>query len=283
VIVTYWGVRGSVPVPGPGTVRYGGNTSCVTVRRGDSLLVIDAGTGIVPLGDRMDPEIAEVLVLLSHRHMDHVQGLPFFAPLYESGPPVALLDLRVEGGWWNPLELFDGVAVPMRPERLGAAVRRVEGDPVEALRRRGWEVERLDLRHPGGSAGFLVREGGGAFAHLTDTDLGGASDDAEFFRSCVDFCRGVDVLSHDAQYRAAEMPSRRGRGHSSVERACDLAEAAGVGRLVLFHHDPGRDDAALDEIGRWAAGRLAGSGIECTVACEGLELEVGGRGDRVTG
>jgi phosphoribosyl 1,2-cyclic phosphodiesterase len=240
--------------------------------------VIDAGTGIVPLGEALDPEIAEVIVLLSHRHMDHVQGLPFFAPLYESAPPVALLDLPVEEGWWSPLELFDGVAVPMRPDRLGAAARRVEGDPLEALRRRGWEVERLDLRHPGGSAGFLVREGGHAFAHLTDTDLGGASEDTEFFRRCADFCRGVDVLSHDAQYRATEMPTRRGRGHSSVERVCDLAEAARVGRLILFHHDPGRDDAALDGIGRWAAERLAGEGIECVVAREGLEVEVGGGG-----
>jgi phosphoribosyl 1,2-cyclic phosphodiesterase len=274
MIVTYWGVRGSMPVPGSSTVRYGGNTSCVAVRRGDSLLVIDAGTGIVRLGERMDPRIRDVLVLISHRHMDHLQGLPFFEPLYGGGAAVSLLDVATEEGWWSPLELFDGVGVPMRPESLGPRVERVAGDPVRALRELGWEVDCLDLRHPGGSFGYRLWEDGRSFAHLTDTDLAAAPEEEDFFSRCVEFCRGAEVLSHDAQYLEAEMELRRGRGHSTVERACDLARAAEVGRLILFHHDPARGDDALDDVGRMAAQRLEGSGIEIAVAREGMEVSV---------
>ena len=274
MIVTYWGVRGSMPVPGPATVRYGGNTSCVSIRRGDSLLVLDAGTGVVTLGERLEPEIREILILLTHRHMDHVHGLPFFGPLYDDRPVVGLLDVPVASGCWTPLSLFDGITVPMRPERFGKRVQRLEGDPLLLLRERGWNVERISLRHPGGSSGFRIREGDRTFAHLTDTEIGRKGEAGEFFQECVDFCGGAEVLSHDAQYLAAELDGRRGRGHSSVEGACDLAEAAGVGHLVLFHHDPGRSDAALDEIGRAAAARLQASGIGCSVAAEGLAIEI---------
>lgn len=266
MIVTWWGVRGSVPVPGSATVRYGGNTSCVAIRRGSSLLVIDAGTGIIPLGERLDPSVSEVLLLLTHRHADHVQGLPFFAPLHATGMEVGLLDLPLGDGVWSPLELFDGVSVPLRPERLAASVRRIGGEPLAVLRERGWVVERLALVHPGGAWGYRV----GGFAHLTDTELGA---DPAFFARCVELCRGAAVLSHDAQFLEGE-EGARGRGHSTVERACELAEAAAVGRLVLFHHDPGREDHALDRIGEYAAERLRGSGVECVVAREGLEIVI---------
>jgi phosphoribosyl 1,2-cyclic phosphodiesterase len=279
MIVTFWGVRGSRPVPGPTTVRYGGNTACVSVQRDRSLLVIDAGTGIVPLGERLERgweegRVDEVLLLLTHRHMDHVQGLPFFEALHAGGPRVTLLDLPVEGGFWTPLALFDGVAVPMPPPRGDSRVARADGDPVVVLRDRGWEIERLDLRHPGGAAGYRIGDAGRSFVHLTDAELDAADPDDDYFDRCVAFCRRADVLSHDAQYLAEEMVEWRGRGHSSVERVCDLAVAAEVGRLVLFHHDPSRDDVALDAIGQLAEERLSGVGIGCVVAREGLSLKV---------
>lgn len=272
MIITWWGVRGSRPMPGATTVRYGGNTACVAIQRGPSLLVIDAGTGIVPLGERLPDGVEEIFVLLTHRHMDHLQGLPFFEPLYSGVARVALLDLPTKEGFWTPLALFDGVGVPMALPQDGGRVARVVGDPVEALRARGWAVERLDLQHPGGCAGYRVEEGGAAFVHLTDSELSGA--DEGYFAQCVEFCRGAVVLSHDAQYLDAEMGQRRGRGHSSVERACDLAREAAVSNLVLFHHDPERDDPALDEVARLAERRLHGSGLVCVVAREGLSLEV---------
>lgn len=272
MIITWWGVRGSRPTPGPTTVRYGGNTACVAIQRGPSLLIIDAGTGIVPLGDRLPEGVDEVLILLTHRHMDHLQGLSFFEPLYGGNAQVGLLDLPTHEGYWTPLELFDGISVPMAPPAAGGRVARIEGDPLEALGARGWHVARLDLRHPGGCVGYRITEGGSAFVHLTDSELGNA--DAAYFGRCAEFCRGATVLSHDAQYLHAEMGVRRGRGHSSVERACDLAREAGVGTLVLFHHDPARDDDALDAVGRLAEARLRGSGVACVVGREGLTLEI---------
>lgn len=270
MIATWWGVRGSRPVPGGATLRYGGNTACVAVRVENALLVIDAGTGIVSLGERMDEGVEEVLVLLTHRHLDHVQGLPFFGPLYQGVMRVGLLDLPVAEGFWTALALFDGVSVPIAPPGADGRVTRIEGDPVEALRARGWSVDRLDLRHPGGAAAYRVEHQGRALVQMTDTELDGG--DGAYFDRCSEFCRGATVLSHDAQYLSAEMADRRGRGHSSVEAACDLARAAGVGTLVLFHHDPARDDDALDAVGRIAEERLRGSGIICLVAREGLTL-----------
>ena len=273
--VTYWGVRGSMPVPGRSTTRYGGNTSCVAVQRGDALLVIDAGTGIVSLGERLDPGVKEIFVLLTHRHMDHVQGLPFFEPLYSGTARVTLLDVPVRNGFWTPLELFDGVAVPMRRPEPGMTLRRAPGNPFEALRERGWDVSGIELCHPGGSRGIRIGDEGSSFVHLTDTELRERGDGgSDYFERCVAFCRRADVLSHDAQYLAGEMSERRGRGHSSVERVCDLAEAAGVGRLVLFHHDPQRDDATLARVEQWAGGRLAAAGIRCVAAREGMVLQV---------
>jgi phosphoribosyl 1,2-cyclic phosphodiesterase len=274
MIVTFWGVRGSRPVPGPTTLRYGGNTACVSVQRGHSMLVIDAGTGIVSLGEAVHEGVEEVLLLFTHRHLDHVQGLPFFEPLYVGGARIVLLDMPMGERFWSPLELFDGVSVPIARPRLDGRLTRVEGDPMTALRQRGWDVARVELRHPGGAAGYRVTEAGRSFAHLTDSELDEGRQDDGFFARCVEFCRGSDVLSHDAQYLAAEMAQWRGRGHSSVERVCDLAVAAGVGRLILFHHDPGRDDAALDEIGRLAEERLRPAGIPSMVAREGLALEL---------
>lgn len=270
MIVTWWGVRGSLPVPGEGTVRYGGNTSCVSVQCGDRMLVIDAGTGIVPLGAALGADVRELLVLLTHRHLDHVQGLPFFAPLYGGAVQVGLLDLPVDDGYWTPLSLFDGVSVPIEPPG-NRRVRRLEGDPVETLRTRGWSVERIALRHPGGATGYRVSHEGRSFVQMTDTEL---DEDPAYLARCAEFCRGADVLSHDAQYLASELPGCRGRGHSSVERACDLAVEAGVGTLVLFHHDPGRDDEALDHIRVMASERLRGAGIRCLVAREGLRVEL---------
>lgn len=273
MIVTYWGVRGSLPVPGPDTVRYGGNTACVGVEIAGRLLVLDAGTGIRALGEALRGAPREIVVLLSHRHADHLQGLPFFAPLFSGDRDVFLLDHPCGAGAWSALGMFDGVHVPMLPAQLAPTVRRVAEDPVSFLSSRGIAASRLQLRHPGGAFGWRLEEGGRAFVHLTDSEMEEGGEDA-FFRECAEFCRGADVLSHDAQYLRAEMPRRRGRGHSSVERVCELAAEAGVGRLVLFHHDPERTDAELEGVERDARRRLEPLGIGCDAAREGMRIEL---------
>jgi phosphoribosyl 1,2-cyclic phosphodiesterase len=273
VIVTYWGVRGSIPVPGPETVHFGGNTACVSIRIEDRVLILDAGTGIRALGDALLGGTEEIYVLLSHAHADHVIGFPFFAPLFEPDRRVHVLDHPGCGGPWSLLDLFDGVRFPHPTDRSGAC-ERVGGDVLGFLRERGFDVARLALNHPGGSFGYRVRHGERVLVHLTDHELHPPYVAVTAFAEVVEFCRGADVLSADAQYLAAEMAGWRGRGHSSVAEVCELARTSEVKRLVLFHHDPRRTDDALRDVEQEARVALAGSGILCTAAYEGLSFQL---------
>jgi phosphoribosyl 1,2-cyclic phosphodiesterase len=274
VIITYWGTRGSIPVPGPDTMRFGGNTACLSVEIDGRVLVIDAGTGIRPLGDALLASEQDIFLLLSHPHADHVIGFPFFAPLYRAGRRIFLLDHASGGDGWSLLELFDDRRFP-RPVDLAAHVTRVRGDVVEFLREQGIRLARLPLNHPGGSYGYRIESEGRSFVHLTDNELHPPGTPPTPLAEVVRFCQGADVLSHDAQYLDDEVSRYGGRGHSSVAQVCDLAARSGVGHLVLFHHDPARTDAALLAVEAEARAMLAGAGIACTAAYEGLVLELG--------
>lgn len=272
--VTFWGVRGSTPAPGAAFVRYGGHTTCVSVAIGDQVLVLDAGTGIRPLGRSLVGRSEAIFVLLTHLHADHVIGFPFFAPLYESERMVHLLDYQEATGVWSPLALFDGVHYPLRPGDLPCAVRRVDGDPGSYLAQHGIELERQAVNHPGGAYGYRVTHEGRSFVFIPDNELD--PPEREVAREeIVAFCRGADVLCHDAQYLGSEIAERRGWGHSSVEQAMELAVEAGVRNAVLFHHDPDRTDADLDEIQAAARAQSDPHGIGSTVAFEGLTFDFG--------
>ena len=170
--VTFWGVRGSTPAPGAAFARYGGHTTCVSVVVGDRVLVLDAGTGIRPLGRSLVGLDEELFVLLTHLHADHVIGFPFFAPLYEEDRLVHLLDHREEDeGSWSPLALFDGVHYPLHPGDLPCAVRRVGGDPVAYLAEHGIELARQEVNHPGGAFGYRVTHEGRSFVFIPDNEL----------------------------------------------------------------------------------------------------------------
>lgn len=277
MIITFWGVRGSVPSPGLNTLRYGGNTACISVQIGNKMLVIDAGTGIRPLGAMLAGNGEEIFVLLTHAHADHVMGFPHFSPLYEPGRPVHLLDCQQDGRNWSLLELLDGTLFPMRPERLCCTCRRAGSDTPTYLRRHGFELTRLALNHPGGAYGYRIVHGGRTLVHMTDNELDPPGSRGTSFASFVRFCQGADVLCHDAQYLAEDMPAKRGWGHSSVEDACRLAAAGRVKCLVLFHHDPDRSDDALDDLQGRARRLLKGSGIACTAAYEGLRIDLDSR------
>ena len=269
--VTFWGVRGSVPAPGAAFVRYGGHTTCVSVAVGGCVLVLDAGTGIRPLGRSLLGTEDEVFVLLTHLHADHLLGFPFFAPLYEPGRRLHLFDYDAGGTLWSPLDLFDGRHYPLEPADLASRVRRVGEQALEDLRGYGLHVTRQAVNHPGGAFGYRVEHAGRSFVFVPDNELG-APGPTVAHAEIVAFCRGADVLCHDAQYLAEEVSVRRGWGHSSVDEAVALAAEAGVGRLVLFHHDPDRSDDALDAVAEAAALRLEPHGIACTVAYQGLVL-----------
>lgn len=272
----FWGVRGSVPAPGPHTRRYGGNTPCLEVRCGSALLVFDLGTGVRALGEALARGGApvEATVFVSHYHHDHLQGLPFFTPLFDPrnrftvyGAPRDGQDVRalLAGQMRQPYfpvtadEVFRS-RVTYRDVRPGRAVRVGEA-----------RVRALELNHPGGSLGYRVDFGGRALVYATDVEHGSAAD-----ARLADFARGADVLVYDAMYSDDEYrgvgggPSRVGWGHSTWQAAVAMASAAGVGRLVLFHHDPARSDAEVDRFVRLARRHRP----EAIAAAEALVLDV---------
>ncbi len=277
--VRFWGVRGSIPCQGASCIRYGGHTSCVSVERSNDgrVLILDAGTGIRQLGKALAGTSAEIYVLLSHRHLDHVQGFPFFAPLYQPGRRIYVLP--TVGGKamiCGLLEQMDGAHFPVTPEQLPSRWTCVGEEPMAFLRDHGFHISSIPTNHPGGAFGYRIDEAGRSVVYLTDNELEPPGEKATEFDEFARFCRGADILIHDAQYVDADMPRKHGWGHSLERQACELAVAAEVKHLVLYHHDPDRTDDELDAIQESARAWLSrrGNGTSCTVAFEGLSLSI---------
>jgi phosphoribosyl 1,2-cyclic phosphodiesterase len=276
--VTMWGTRGSQATPGNETLRYGGNTSCVEVRATpDTSVVLDAGTGIRRLGIALDPEIVRVDVLLSHLHMDHIQGLGFFAPFFRPsgeihvwGPASATMDLRTR--------LTRYLSPPLFPVRIRDLDARVElhDAPEEPVSIGGFEVVAQHVIHPGPTVGYRIAADGASVAYLPDHEpaLGARQFPEEpRWTSGFDLASGVDLLIHDGQYSDVERAARIGWGHSSVIEAVALAELAKVRRLILFHHDPSHSDAVLDELTE--AARARATSIEVLAGREEARYDLG--------
>lgn len=286
--LTIWGARGSIPTPGATTTRYGGNTPCVAVERLDSgddvrVVILDAGTGVRPLGNDLLERSSNGLqadLLLSHTHWDHIQGLPFFGPFFAEGNAV-----RIWGSKQGNVDLGEILRQQMHPvvfpvpiEQLAADLQ-VEHVGPGSFEIDGFQVRAMRLRHPGNTLAYrLTPVGGGAsFAFVTDNELGpgGNYDVGPNWRSeFIDFLAGVDLLIHDAMYRPDDLDQHRGWGHSSWEEAIDLAAEAAVERLVLFHHRPEHDDAAMDEVVEAAQSAVETRGLafEVFAATEGMKL-----------
>ena len=274
MIVTFWGVRGTIPTPGPHTIRYGGNTTSVSVEIEGKVLILDAGSGLRSLGNALTGAGQDLFVLLTHLHTDHIVGFPYFHPLYEPNRRIHLLDYQKDGRSWSLLNLIDGIHFPLHQHDLLCDYRRVEGDTLGHLRNHGFEIDAMPVNHPGGALGYRVSHEGRRFVFIPDNELS-ASDQTASFDDFVAFCRHADVLCHDAQCLEDDMPDKHGWGHSCVQHVCDLAVAAGVKHLILFHHDPDRTDDALDALQADARAVLAPHGIACTAAYEGLKVELG--------
>jgi len=278
VKITLWGTRGSLAAPGPETVRYGGNTACVEVRGGDdSLLILDAGTGIRRLGGTVESEVRRIDVLLTHLHMDHIQGLGFFPPLDQPGrdvhiwaPPSPTLDLRTRLSRYLSPPLF-----PVRIRELPCRLT-LHDAPLERFRIGRFEIEASLVCHPGSTVGYRIGEDGTTLTYLPDHELalGAASFPAEpDWTSGFELASGADLLIHDAQYAEVEYRQRVGWGHSTIDQALHFAAAAGVKRLVTFHHDPGHSDAMLDRLIEEAS-RACGLPFELIPGTEGLGFEL---------
>jgi phosphoribosyl 1,2-cyclic phosphodiesterase len=271
--VRFWGVRGSLPTPGPGTLRVGGNTACVEVTTPTTRLILDAGSGLRALGDELlaGGQHRDTTLLLSHVHWDHVMGLPFFAPLYMPG-----CRIRFASGYHGkPLREFlhRQMSAPMFPVDLGQVPSQhefldlTEGHKVTLG---DIDVEICLLNHPDPVYAFRLTHGDRSVVYATDTE----------HYACVDprllrLSRGADLIIYDAQYTPEEYagqvgPARVGWGHSTYQAGIDLCEAAGIPRLALFHHDPRRSDDQVDEIARRARGSFAGA----FAAVEGERVEL---------
>ena len=304
--VRFWGVRGSYPVPGPKTVKYGGNTSCVEIRNQRHRIILDAGTGIIPLGDAVMAEFRHqrqrqaaehhhelpLTILLSHTHHDHIQALPFFQPAYFSetclyvfGPQSLGTDLHE-----TIAQIMTARYCPIRLEELNASkiIKNLADSDCLVLRNSARAPELYHARqeapalrpedvlvtimrsyaHPkDGVFVFKIAHSGKRVVYATDTE-GYHGGDARL----IEFAQGADVLIHDAQYTQAEyadpIAPRQGFGHSTIDMACEVARQAGVGKLILFHHDPRHNDEEIDRLQQHARTLFPAT----EAAREGLEI-----------
>jgi phosphoribosyl 1,2-cyclic phosphodiesterase len=272
--ITVWGSRGSVASAGPDTIRYGGNTVCVQVDGSDgSVLVLDAGTGIRRAGQALAGDGRPVHVLLTHLHMDHIQGLGFFRPLFEAGrevhiwgPPSTTQDLRSR--------LTRYLSPPLFPVRIRDLASNVElhDVPNEPWAVGGFTITAAGIVHPGPTVGYRIETTRTRIAYMPDHEpiLGGPIAAEEWLSGYV-LARDVDVLIHDGQYTDEEYRQRVGWGHSSIAHAVQLADLARVRDLVLIHHDPEHADGLIDDL--VAAARTSRREGSVRAASEGMVLE----------
>lgn len=273
--IHFWGVRGSVPTPGPDTVRYGGNTLCVSIALDDDhTLVLDAGTGLVRLGNDAGPDPHSYYLLLSHVHWDHIQGFPMFRQHMRPDVKIRIM-CPTNPDWGNRLlSQLDGVNFPIRVDELAADVSVVSDHPDEFLSAFGVSVTWLRTNHRGECFSYRIQTPTRTLLYVTDHEMDATQDVHTSMDELAAFCSGADILIHDAQFTNSQMPEKKNYGHSTVERVCELASKADVGHLVLFHHDPLRTDDMLDDCVTLARASLKdlGSQTTCEAAYEGLEL-----------
>ncbi len=299
--VKFWGVRGSIPVPGAATVRYGGNTSCVEVRADGEIIVLDAGSGIRPLGIALEKEFGErpiqMALLITHSHWDHIQGLPFFQPAYNGKNHIRVLGYEGARAGLGVI-LAGQMETPFFPINL----RDMPGNiAIEDLKEMEFHIGRVRveakfLNHPGICAGYRLFTSTGSVAFLPDNEpydllkmqLAEREDvSAEEGRAyarierskLVDFLAGSDLLMIDTQYTDEEYQKHVGWGHGSLSSVVSLALDANVGRLLLFHHDPDHDDAMIDDMVERARHLVVESGkrLEVEAAREGAEVWLGAK------
>jgi len=270
--VRFWGVRGSVPCPGPDTVRYGGNTSCVEVWCGEDLLILDAGTGLRGLGGSLaatkKPIHAEILC--SHTHYDHICGIAFFAPCFNPANSLRFWAGHLPLGHKIHDVLSTSLSEPYLPNLLDVISAKLEFQDFESGEsfspRPGITVRTAPLNHPGGATGYRIEWNGRSVAYITDTEHRPDALDT----NVLGLIEGVDLMIYDATYTEAEYIVHAGWGHSTWQEATRLAQKASVKTLALFHHDPSHSDVILDGI----AAELEKLDAHAVIAHEGMIISL---------
>ena len=282
VVVSYWGVHGTLPVPGPGTLRYGGNTPCVTLEvGGEPLYVFDCGSGIKRLSDHLLANRGARVtarIFISHPHWDHINTIPFFAPLYTPGNQI-----EIHGPYQGDLTIERVVTAQMESVYFPVTIREFGARLVfrdlreESLEFGPVKIDTMLLSHPGYCLGYRVTCHGRRVCYVTDNELylpGDARRDERYVERLAEFVQGADVLITDTTYRDHEYPSKVDWGHSCVSEVADLAARAQVKRLHLFHHDPDQSDEDIDAKLREARAALEkrGAALECSAPAENSHL-----------
>lgn len=269
--VRFWGVRGSIACPSPAYVGFGGNTSCVEVRAGGRILILDAGTGVRPLGKLLRKEgVREADILFSHTHWDHVNGFPFFAPAFEPDHAFRVFagHLAEEGGIREAIA--GHMHEPMFPVPLDVMKARLSftdfraGETLELGP--GVRARTAPLNHPNGATAYRIEHAGRSVCYVTDTEhVPGRPDE-----NVLGLIAGADLVIYDSTYTDEELPARVGWGHSTWQEGLRLVRRAGARRLVVFHHDPDHDDETMAAIEL----ELADQSDDGIVAREGLRLDL---------
>ncbi len=277
MLVTLWGTRGSLPSPGQETVRYGGNTACVEVEVEGAAIILDAGTGIRELGVRLQGQRQRIDILLSHLHVDHIQGLGFFAPLFEAHREVHI---------WGPVSTTLGLrarlARYLSPPLFPVPIRELPSDlvlhdlPLDSFQIGAVEISAQLICHPGPTVGYRLTDGRSALTYIPDHEP--ALGAREFpgppdWISGLGLARDCDLLIHDAQYLEEEYDDHVGWGHSTIPHTLAFAALAGVRKLVTFHHDPWHSDDLLDQALATGIKRFRPK-FEVVLGAEGATFEV---------
>ena len=271
--IKFYGTRGSIPVCEPGFQEFGGNTTCIQVLFEDTgrIAILDAGTGIRKLGRELKANNhfqEEIAIAFSHFHWDHIQGFPFFGPAFNKEQKLRIIALGKGQQISNLEEIFSfqmqGAYFPVQLDNMGAEMIFYQPN-LNSYTLRGTTADALRHKHPGGAFSYRFERNGRTFVFCTDIEHGETINE-----NIVELCRGADLLIHDAQFTNEELERKRGWGHSSYEQAIQVAEMAGVGQLVMTHHDPDHDDEFLKKMEKECQERYK----DCALAREGMEITV---------
>jgi len=277
IYVDFWGVRGSVPSPGSETIRYGGNTSCISITTKNKILILDAGTGIRNLGSSIvEKQDLEIFIIITHTHWDHIQGFPFFTPIYQPNRPVHMFPTLHKKNivLSSLIDQMDGAHFPVTPDQVPSNFNFITENPFEFLAKNGFHLELVPMNHPGGAFGYKIKVDDKTICYFTDNEIDPPYTKSIELDELTKQCNNADILIHDAQYKEDDMPLKHGWGHSLISQVTELGKTANVKNLVYFHHDPERSDDELDAELEKAATILTqnGNSVKPYMAYEGLKL-----------
>jgi phosphoribosyl 1,2-cyclic phosphodiesterase len=275
--VTFFGVRGSCPAPGPEFIKYGGNTACVHVCLNDGTdIILDAGTGIKNLGQKLVKKTSDIHLLITHNHWDHIQGFPFFAPIYQPQRNIFITPGQISFDADNAiLEQMSGSYFPVDYKTLPSNIH-VVPQPKKV---RSWnigkaKISRLAMNHPGSGSSYRIEADGKKIAYITDNELYPPCNKNTDFLDWVEFSRDADLIIHDSQYMFSDMPAKSGWGHSIAEEAVKLAMGSRAKRMALYSHDHIRTDNEITKIEDHCQEiiKIGGADLELFAAAEGLSI-----------